>query len=238
MSQVIACGNLKGGVGKTTIAVNLACAFATRGHDVALLDLDPHGGAAAWASAGQLPARVEAAPSLEPHSSGRWPARAGELAGGGCVVVLDLPPLHMPTLAAALMIADVILVPVTSSALCLAATRQTLRMIEVARASRRRGAPMALLVPNRVHDEGLEGGTGALLETVERRGPAVHERAEHIDAFATGNWVGAHAPDSLATREILALASAVRLLLDQQPQTPAAPVVRAASLKAPGGMPA
>ena len=45
MSQIIACGNLKGGVGKTTIAVNLACAFATGGHEVALLDLDPHGGA-------------------------------------------------------------------------------------------------------------------------------------------------------------------------------------------------
>ena len=77
MSQVIACGNLKGGVGKTTIAVNLACALATRGHDVALLDLDPHGGAAAWAAAGRLPARVEAAPSLESQSFGRWPACAG-----------------------------------------------------------------------------------------------------------------------------------------------------------------
>ena len=50
MSQIIACGNLKGGVGKTTIAVNLACALATRGHPVAMLDLDPHGGALAWAS--------------------------------------------------------------------------------------------------------------------------------------------------------------------------------------------
>lgn len=213
MSQVIACGNLKGGVGKTTIAVNLACAFATRGHDVALLDLDPHGGAAAWASAGRLPARVEAAPSLEPHSFGRWPARAGALAGGGCVVMLDLPPLHMPTLAAALMIADVILVPVTSSALCLAATRQTLRMIEVARASRRRGAPMVLLVPNRVHDEGLEGGTGALLETVERRGPAVHARHEHVEACASGNWIGGYAPSSPAARDVLALADALEALL-------------------------
>jgi chromosome partitioning protein len=213
MSQVIACGNLKGGVGKTTIAVNLACALATRGHDVALLDLDPHGGAAAWASAGRLPARVEAAPPLEPHSSGRWPARAGALAGGGCVVMLDLPPLHMPTLAAALMIADVILVPVTSSALCLAATRQTLRMIEVARASRRRGTPIALLVPNRVHDEGLEGGTGALLEAVERRGPAVHARHEHVGACASGNWIGGYAPSSPAARDVLALADALEALL-------------------------
>jgi chromosome partitioning protein len=235
MSQVIACGNLKGGVGKTTIAVNLACALATRGHDVALLDLDPHGGAAAWGAAGRLPARVEAAPSLEPQSSGRWPARAGELAGSGCVVMLDLPPLHMPTLAAALMIADAILVPVTSSALCLAATMQTLRMIEAARASRRRGAPMALLVPTRVHGDGL---TGALPDSVERRGPAVHERPEHREAFASGDWIGGHAPDSLATRDILALASAVRLLLDQQPHTPKAPEVRADWLKAPGGMPA
>ena len=235
MSQVIACGNLKGGVGKTTIAVNLACAFATHGHDVALLDLDPHGGAAAWASAGQLPARVEAAPSLEPHSSGRWPARAGALAGGGCVVMLDLPPLHMPTLAAALMIADVILVPVTSSALCLAATRQTLRMIEVARASRHRRAPLALLVPNRVRGKGLEG---ALLESAERQGPAVHERPEHIEAFATGNWIGEHAPDSLATRDFLALASAVQVLLDVQPRPPEAATVRAAPTNLLPGMPA
>src|SRR5687768_8171840 len=133
MRQIIACGNLKGGVGKTTIAVNLACALATRSHRVAVLDLDPHGGALAWGAAGRLPAQVEAAAPLDAHGSGRWPARAGELAGEDRLVVLDLPPLHMPTLATALMIADAILVPVTFSALGLAATRQTLRMIDVAR---------------------------------------------------------------------------------------------------------
>jgi chromosome partitioning protein len=213
MSLIIACGNLKGGVGKTTVAVNLACALATRGHDVVLLDLDPHGGAAPWAAGGRLPARVEAAAPLEGHGSGRWPARAGELAGGGGLVVLDLPPLHTPTLAAALMIAHAILVPVTPSALGLPATRETWRMIEVARTSRRRAAPMALVVPNRVDAGDLEEAGGALSERVERRAPTLHERHEHAEACASGNWIGGHAPNSPATYDVLALAGALEELL-------------------------
>jgi chromosome partitioning protein len=232
MSQIIACGNLKGGVGKTTIAVNLACALATRGHDVALLDLDPHGGAAPWAAAGRLPARVEAAAPLE-SGSGRWPARAGELAGGGRLVILDLPPLHTPTLAAALMIADAILVPVALSALGLAATRETLRMIDVARTSRRRGAPLALLVPNRVDADELDEAGGALSELLERRGPTLCERHEHIEACASGNWTGGYAPNSPATHDILALADAVRRLLEPQPPSPEPSTVPAGSIEVP-----
>ena len=130
MGKVIAVGNLKGGTGKSTIAVNLACGLAERQRSVALIDADPQGTATAWLRDGP-PQGLDllSLPRADLAGDATW---ADQLIGQRRrrdLVVIDLPPQTGECFEAALRVADLLVVPLTLSEVDLHATAQALAVL-------------------------------------------------------------------------------------------------------------
>jgi chromosome partitioning protein len=128
---VIVVANPKGGVGKSTLATNLAGYFAWLGEWVALADLDRQQSAHAWLDLrpATLPA-IEAWP-VDPDTPAR-PPKGLERA------VIDTPAgLHGNRLAAALQLADKVIVPLQPSMFDILATQRFLERLAKEKAVRR-----------------------------------------------------------------------------------------------------
>ena len=133
--MVIAVVNQKGGVGKTTTTLNLGVALAEAGKSVLLVDLDTQHDLAAFADkldASELPLRIvtSGADSL-----------ASALAEDADFALLDCPPALGPEVAAALLVADVALVPLQAEFLAMRGLARLQETVEFARDPRRQGNP-------------------------------------------------------------------------------------------------
>ncbi|MCI5109890.1 MAG: ParA family protein [Marivita sp.] len=208
---IIALANLKGGVGKSTLAVNISGALAP---NVTLVDADPQGTAAAWAEEGQLPFDVMAAP-LSDSAVTAWLDRV--LAIETEHTVIDLPPMLGEATTAALAICDLAVVPVSPSGADIRATNGAIELIEKARTARKSDKPRALLVPSKVDRRTAAGAEieAALHGYGEPVGPSIAQRIAHADAFTAGQWIGDFAKGSAGHSEIRALASVVKKIAER-----------------------
>jgi chromosome partitioning protein len=217
MGNVIAIGNLKGGTGKSTIAVNLACALADGGDTVVLVDADAQGTVTDWHAGHRLRVLVESLPLGGERDAQKWVARVLSLKTGADHVVVDLPPQVGSGIASALLIADLFAIPVTPSGVDLRATGKALDLLRRARAVRGSAKPACMLVPSRVDRRTAVGRR--IFMTLERFGirvgPEIRQRSAHVEAFGAGAWIGVHAPASPAFREIRVLKDRILELLDE-----------------------
>ncbi|AGS36029.1 hypothetical protein B841_12921 (plasmid) [Corynebacterium maris DSM 45190] len=111
--MIIGVINAKGGVGKTTTAIYLGCAFAAEGKPVTVIDLDQQGSASRWADLAEsaddpLPFPVEVS------NVGRLDKTITR-AGQNAVTILDTPPGDTRSIDAAIKVSDFVLIPTQTS---------------------------------------------------------------------------------------------------------------------------
>ncbi len=109
--MIVTVGNTKGGVGKTTISVNLAIARALAGKKVWLIDGDRQGTAQ---TAMSIRSEADHAPGIACASYPDGPTLRSQLllqAGNFDDVVIDVGGRDSTALRAALVVSDVLLVP-------------------------------------------------------------------------------------------------------------------------------
>lgn len=129
--MIVLVGASKGGVGKTTIATNLAAMRATQGRDVLLVDTDPQGSASNWAAVrGETDAQRVACVQKFGKSLA---AELRDLATRYDDIVIDSGGRESAELRASLIVAETAVLPLQASQIDLWTVEALAELVELAR---------------------------------------------------------------------------------------------------------
>lgn len=195
-TRIITIVSNKGGVGKTTLSVNLAVAAEMAGLKTAILDLDPQSSSELWKDV-----RGDKAPAVHGIKWGRLKeAIRNAQAEDYDLLIIDTPPKIEDAIAPAAKIADFCLIPVVPSAPDLQAIGATMALFD------RIGKAAAVVLNACPTNEGLKVGAREVVADsydfplcpIE-----VGRRADFVHAHAEGKGVLEYAPRGKAANEMV-----------------------------------
>lgn len=210
--HIISLVNSKGGVGKTTLSINIATYLNMRGYRVCLVDADPQSSIRDWRNESELES-FDVMGLYKPQTLKSLPTIGSDLYD---FAIVDTPGKFEDTTKVAVEISSAVLVPVHPSSWEVWAIPETLRMIKIQRAKHKN--LISRIVINRVIrnctltkqiDEALDGYDIDISSTY------VMQRAEYEKMACKGKTIfhGKNKAAKEGQREIEELSNEILLLI-------------------------